>query len=182
MKQEKSPTEQPSELVKAALGLHIGNVITAYEKYTKEVLKCAKACQPISRNQRDFDTQMKSIKARLSARKALAVKAARTLIIEAYLKPLGEAEDLNMSAREAMEAIKMTCGRSVSKSKVTGLFTRTGDTRYSPFFTDSAYRATVLKHPLFVELGAEINTLNRSIPRTENHKKKQLREKLEQYI
>nr|WP_169113112.1 hypothetical protein [Vibrio sp. 41] len=128
-----------------------------------------------------FDKEMRSIKARLSGRKAHAVKVARSLIIEHYLPQLSEAEDLNMSVREAIEAITITCGRCVSKAKLTGLFIRSGDTRYSPFFTDHKYKTSVLSHPVFISLGADIKSLNEAFPSTTNPKHKQLLKQLEIY-
>jgi hypothetical protein len=181
MKLKNKPSDQPSALVKSALAIHMSFVIKAYEKYTDEVIHCAQRHNPISSNFKDFDKEMKSIKARLSSRKAHATKVARSHVIEDFLEPLSKEEDLNMSTREAISAITITCGRCVSKGKMTGLFSRTGDTRYSPFFTDYSYKQSVLNHPLFVSLGAEIETLNKSFPHTENHLKDRLTKKLEDY-
>jgi hypothetical protein len=169
-----------NKLVKQALALHKTHTDLAYEKYNTEVLASAERHQPTT-GSGAFDKEMRSIKARLSGRKAHAVKVARSLIIEHYLPQLSEAEDLNMSVREAIEAITITCGRCVSKNKLTGLFKRSGDTRYSPFFTDHKYKTSVLSHPVFVSLGSDIKALNEALPSTTNPKQKQLLQQLEAF-
>jgi hypothetical protein len=166
--------------VKEALALHKTYTDIAYEKYNTEVLASAERHQPTT-GSGAFDKEMRSIKARLSGRKAHAVKVARSIIIEHYLPQLSEAEDLNMSVREAIEAITITCGRCVSKTKLTGLFNRSGDTRYSPFFTDQKYKTSVLSHPVFVSLGSDIKALNEAFPSTTNPKQKRLLQQLEAF-
>ncbi|MFH4671797.1 hypothetical protein, partial [Vibrio alginolyticus] len=74
MKKEKN-------IVKEALRLQLHFVNIAYEKYNTEVITAAKRCAPTTHS-KDFDEAMRSIKARLSGRKAHAVKVARSLIIE----------------------------------------------------------------------------------------------------
>ncbi len=173
MKKEKN-------IVKEALILQLHFVNIAYEKYNTEVITAAKRCAPTTHS-KDFDEAMRSIKARLSGRKAHAVKVARSLIIEDYLPSLSDSKELNMSVREAISAITISCGRCVSKTKLTGLFNRSGDSRYSPFFTDEKYKESVLSHPLFVALKNDISELNAAIPHTTNPKHEQLIKQLEQY-
>ncbi|HGZ6746195.1 TPA: hypothetical protein ACOLZF_004619 [Vibrio parahaemolyticus] len=172
--------KKKNKIVIQALNHHKVLVIDAYEKYTKEVIASAESHNPTTNNAK-FDDSMRSIKARLSGRKAHAVKTSRSIIIEHYLPELSAANDLNMSTREAIEAITITCGRCVSKNKLVGLFTRSGEGRYSPFFTDDKYKKSVLNHPIFIALGDDIKAFNSSIPHTENHLKEKLLSELENY-
>ena len=84
----------------------------------------------------DFDhynSEMKSIKARLSQGLGAANKSSKGIILQFYAEQFSESNDQNLSARVVDDIFKVTVGRSMSKKMWQGLFHREAN-KISPYF------------------------------------------------
>ena len=157
------------DLVSTAIKVYLGESDTYYEKYTKEMLVLIDKYYPLNNHNFDkYQQHAKTARAVLSQGVGAASKTAKGLIILHYARKMSDSPDLDMSLREAQEVFKLSAGRSVAKAKLTGLFNRNGDTRFSPFFTDKDYKNKVLSHDLVLSLTDKIKEYDEKKPKTTN--------------
>lgn len=173
--------KKEEDIVSQAIRHFVAESDGYYEKYTKEMLKLIKAHYPLSeKGFGGFDHQAKIERAILSQGIGASSKNGKGLIIMSFAHKMSQANDLDMSLREAQAVITHAAGRCVAKYKLTGLFNReSNSTAHSLFFVSERadtsrlnasikYKERVLSHPLVVELEEKINEFDLKKPKTVN--------------